>query len=98
VNTYEDFTEPHERIAFAFERYNLLHPQNDSPDVRDYSAFVKVFVDVEILHAKVKWLGELKEEIKHVSDDAIRKQLLELTEKVILLRRECHNRLKETED
>jgi len=89
--SYELAETPGARVAFAVGRYNELHPGNVSPDARDYVPYIGTFVQAEIEHAKMKWLGDLAQ--KHFTIEEIQEELRQQAEKVIALRRECHNLL-----
>jgi hypothetical protein len=92
--SYELAETPGGRVAFAMARYNELHPGNASPDARDYVPYIGTFVEAEIEHAKVKWLGELMQKLEHLTAQQFHEELRQQAEKVIALRRECHNLLK----
>lgn len=92
--TYELAETPGGRVAFAVARYNELHPGNTSPDARDYVHYIETFVQSEIEHAKVKWLGDLSQKLQHFTAEQIHEELHQQAEKVIALRRQCHNLLK----
>jgi hypothetical protein len=91
---YELALTPEERMAISWVRYRELHPQLDVADARDFTAYIKPFIEVEIQHAKIKWLADLVLHLHHTTNTTIHQQERELAEKVIALRRECHNNLK----
>lgn len=98
--SYELAETPGARVAFAVARYNELHPGNPLPDARDYVPYIETFVQSEIEHAKVKWLGNIMQKLQlgvsfeHFKAEQIHEELRQQTEKVIALRRQCHNLLK----